>query len=39
MLARVEMFFDQKKINENKLAALIDKFGLNEKWQKYQQSL
>ena len=37
--ARVKMFFDQEKVAGDKLTLLIDRFGLNEKWRKYQKSL
>jgi hypothetical protein len=36
--ARVKMFFDQAKVDETKLKALIDRFDLQEKWQKYLQN-
>jgi hypothetical protein len=33
------MFFDQERIDPDKLRTLIGKFGLKVKWRKYQQSL
>jgi hypothetical protein len=37
--ARAKMFFDQERIDADKLYALVGKFELEEKWRKYQQSL
>jgi len=37
--ARVKMFFDQKKVNEEELKILITRFRLEERWQKYRLSL